>query len=189
MSPPSRGEEYTEGGLRSNSASEIGCTLSQTGSERGTFSPRRTGGSCLDDMLYMGPLAVVVCGTVLDDGGFASRSNREGRAVRALALLETDSLLDGGLGGRGLQPAGSDDSDVGRDEVSAMDVGLEDAGGVGGMVWKEERLCVLSLNRSSRIRRSARRWGYGSAAGPTTVAEEALVDAEVAEAWEAASET
>ena len=108
--------------------------------------------------------------------------------MRVLVLLEVDSSLDGGLGGRGLQPAGSDDSDVGRDDVSAMDVGLDDAGGVGGRVWKDERLLVNSLRRSSRTRRSPRRWGYGSAAGPTTVAEEALVDAEVAEAFVIASD-
>ncbi len=75
-----------------------------------------------------------------------------------LVLLETDSPLDGGLGGKGLQPAGSDVSDIGRDDDSAMDVGLEDAGGVGGMTGKERRLLVLSLSRSSRMRRSPRRW-------------------------------
>ena len=106
-----------------------------------------------------------------------------------LVLLEMESPLDGGLGGSGLQPAGSDDSDSGREDDSAIDVGLEDAGGVGGIVWTEERLFVLSLRRSSKMRRSPRNRECDSAAGPTTVAEEALVEAETPEATDTTSDT
>lgn len=92
------------------------------------------------------------------DDEVVSKSNSEGRTVRALDVLVADSSPDAGLGGRGRQPAGSEVNEIGRDlEDSAMDVGRDEAGGVGGKVGKEDRLLlVLSRRRSSKRRRSPR---------------------------------
>ena len=121
-----------------------------------------------------------------DVGGevLARRSKSEGRAVRTLPVLAGDPSLEGGRGGSGRHPSGSETKEMGRDDDSAMDVGRDEAGGVGGRVWNEERLVVLSLIRLSSKRRSPLREGRASAARPTTVADEALVVAVVAEAWE-----
>ena len=109
--------------------------------------------------------------------------------MRVLVVLGVDSPLGLGPAGRGRQPAGSDDNEVGREDmvVSTMDVGRDEAGGVGGMVWNECRLFVLSMMRSSRTRRSPRKWARPCAAVPTTVAEEAVVDTEAFEAGDSGS--
>ena len=97
-------------------------------------------------------------GTELVGGVLASKSKSEGRTVRVLVVLAADSPLGVGRAGSGRQPAGSEANDVGRDDDSAMDVGRDEAGGVGGMAWNEARLCVRSRMRSSKIRRSPRMW-------------------------------
>ena len=77
-----------------------------------------------------------------------SRSNNEGRTVRVLAVLAMEPCRELGLAGSGRHPAGSETSEVGREDA-AMEVGREDAGGVGGMMWKDDRWFVPSRMRSS----------------------------------------
>lgn len=94
--------------------------------------------------------------TLAEDDVLPSRSKSEGLTVRVLAVLVAEVTLEGGRGGRGLHSAvQSSANDVGRDELelSAMDVGREERGGVGGMVLndKEERLLVPSRMRCKRV--------------------------------------
>ena len=122
-------------------------------------------------------------GTDRVGGMFPRRSKSEGRTVRTLAVLSADSTLVGGRIGSGRHPSGSEIKEIGRDEDSAMDVGRDEAGGVGGIVFEDRRLFMCPRMRSSSTWR-VRSWRRESAAAPTTVAEEALVVAVVADAWE-----
>lgn len=120
--------------------------------------PRRELVSMLDDRSMIPEPATgwvpTARGTNEGDEELDRRSKSEGRTVRALAVLAADSPLEGGRGGNGRHPSGSEINEMGRDDDSAMDVGRDEAGGVGGMVWNEERFVVLSLIRLSSKRRS-----------------------------------